>query len=210
MKKSVFLFTMLWAIATTTCVSQSFDLQKLLSSKKLISAKKISPLTDGARKGVSTNGIVWLDGVNFSTGTVEVDLRGKDVQQQSFLGIAFHGIDTISYEAIYFRPFNFQSTDSVRKIHAVQYISHPEYTWKKLREEKNGVYEKGISPPPSPSQWLHAKIVVDASVISVYVNGSSTPSLKVNRLTNRKDGLIGLWNYTAGVTGDFANLIIKK
>jgi len=33
-------------------------------------------------------------------------------------------------------------------------------------------------------------------------------SLKVNKLNDRKDGLIGLWNY--GLEGDFANLSIKK
>lgn len=210
MKKLAFLIVALSVVSVTVCVSQSFDLQKLLKSQKLISDKLVTPFADGKRKAVSTRGIAWLDGVNFSTGTIEVDLRGRDVSQQSFLGIAFHGVDTITYEAIYFRPFNFQSTDSVKKIHAVQYISHPEYTWKRLRAERNGVYEKGISPPPSPISWLHARIVVEATTIAVYVNGETIPSLQVNRLAGRKDGLIGLWNFTAGLAGDFANLTITK
>jgi len=44
------------------------------------------------------------------------------------VGIAFHGSDNKTLDAIYFRPFNFQSTDPVRKIHAVQYVSHPDNT----------------------------------------------------------------------------------
>ena len=198
---------MLLACATAG-FGQSFDLQKLLSEKKLVISKKASPISDGKYKGITNNGIVWLSGVNFSTGTIEVDIRGKDVPQQSFLGIAFHGVDTITYDAIYFRPFNFRSTDPVRKIHAVQYISQPEFTWEKLRSEKNGIYEKGIDPPPSPTDWLHAKIVVDATTITVYVNGATVHSLQVNKLNDRKDGLIGLWNF--GLPGDFANLTIRK
>gem|GEM_PF-6071604 len=31
----------------------------------------------------------------------------------------------IIYEAVYFRPFNFRSSDPVRKGHAVQYVANP-------------------------------------------------------------------------------------
>jgi hypothetical protein len=195
-------------IAVTTGISQSFNLQQMLKEKKLVPYENYPLVALKEKQGISANKIVWLKGANFSTGTIEVDLRGKDIPQGSFIGIAFHGVDTLTYDAIYFRPFNFQSTDPVRKIHAVQYISHPEFTWEKLRTEKNGMYEKGISPPPSATDWFHAKIVVDQSTITVYVNGAAVHSLQVNKLNDRKDGLIGLWNY--GLDGDFANLAIKK
>jgi hypothetical protein len=204
------LVSCLWIglIAVTIGRGQSFNLQQMLKEGKLISYPNHAPVAINEKQGVSSNQIVWLKDVNFSTGTIEVDLRGKDIPQRSFLGIAFHGVDTLTYDAIYFRPFNFQSTDPVRKIHAVQYISHPQYTWERLRNEKNGIYEKGINPPPAATAWFHAKIVVDESTITVYVNGATVHSLRVIKLNRIKDGLIGLWNY--GLDGDFANLIIKK
>lgn len=127
--------------------------------------------------------------------------------QQSFIGIAFHGVDTITYEAIYFRPFNFLSQDPVRKIHAVQYISEPDFPWHRLREEQNGTYEKAINPALSPKDWIHARIEVNDGQVKVYVNQSETPCLTVNELNPRKDGMIGIWN--EGLSGDFANLVIR-
>jgi hypothetical protein len=90
----------------------------------------------------------------------------------------------------------------------VQYVSEPEFPWHKLREEKNGIYEKGIEPPPAATDWFHARIEVGQQEIKVFVNNESEPSLTVNKLNNRKDGLIGLWNQ--GLDGDFANLTITK
>jgi hypothetical protein len=197
---------------------QSFDLQQLLKEKKLITFNgRVVPITDDNKKGVSlvpgnkegfNEGVVWLKDVTFSTGTIEVDLRGKDVVQKSFIGIAFHGVDSVTHDIVYFRPFNFRSEDPIRKIHAVQYVSHPDFPWHKLREEKNGIYEKGIDPPPSPKDWFHAKIVVEDTQIRVYVNNASAPSLTVDKLNTRKTGLIGLSN--EGLDGDFANLTITK
>ena len=197
--------------ATSFCNAQkqSFDLQQLLKENKLIAINgKAVPITDGNKKGVSLTGIAWLKDVTFSTGTIEVDLRGKDVLQKSFIGIVFHGVDTSEFDIVYFRPFNFRSEDPVRKIHAVQYATHPDFPWHKLREEKNGIYEKGIDPPPSPTEWFHARIVVAEKQIKVYVNNATTPSLTVDKLNTRKSGLIGLSN--EGLEGDFANLTITK
>src|SRR5688572_13569437 len=158
------LFFVLTASSYCSGQKQSFDLQQLLKEKKLIAINgKVVPITDGNKKGVSMvpgfeEGVVWLKDVTFSTGTIEVDLRGKDVLQKSFIGIAFHGVDSITHDIVYFRPFNFRSTDPVRRIHAVQYVSEPEFPWHKLREEKNGIYEKGIDPPPLATDWFHARI----------------------------------------------------
>ena len=216
MKNPVLILLVFSLTAASHCYGQkqSFDLQQLLKEKKLITINgKVVPITDGNRKGVSLvpgfqEGVVWLKDVTFSTGTIEIDLRGKDVFQKSFIGIAFHGVDSVTQDIVYFRPFNFQAEDPIRKIHAVQYVSHPDFTWDKLREEKNGIYEKGIDPPPSPKDWFHAKIVVGDTQIKVYVNNASTPSLTVDKLNTRKSGLIGLSN--EGLAGDFANLTITK
>lgn len=207
----VFLFFIFFSTAVAACYGQKqvFNLQQLFKEKKLITYQnKVIPITDGDKQGISMDGVVWLKDVNFSTGTIEVDLRGKDVFQQSFLGIAFHGVDTTTCDIVYFRPFNFRAEDPVRRIHAVQYVSAPDFHWYKLREEKNGIYEKAVVPAPLPTDWFHAKIVVGETEINVYVNNAPTPSLTVNKLNSRKDGLIGLWN--EGLNGDFANLKLTK
>jgi len=155
------------------------------------------------------DGIAWLKGVEFSNGIIELDIRGKDLMQQSFVGVAFHGINNETLDVIYFRPFNFQSMDPVRKIHAVQYISHPDYTWSVLREKHSGQYEKAVTPAPDGNDWFHAKIVVQYPKVTVYVNGNSEPSLVVDKLNDRKTGKIGLW-VGNNSDGDFANLQITN
>ena len=212
MKKNIFILSQLVVLLVPSILyaqQQSYDLQRLLKEKKLITHhQKVIPITDGDKKGISATGIIWLRDVNFSTGTIELDLRGKDEFQKSFLGIAFHGVDTVTYDAIYFRPFNFQSTDPIRKIHAVQYVSEPDQPWHRLRDEQNGIYEKAVNPAPLPTDWFHARIEVKETQIMVYVDNATSPSLTVNKLNGRKEGMIGIWN--VGLNGDFANLVIKK
>jgi hypothetical protein len=157
----------------------------------------------------SGDGVAWLDGVNFANGSIEIDIRGKDVLQQSFVGVAFHGVDEKTLDAIYFRPFNFRATDSVRLIHAVQYVSHPDFPWNVLRETQNAKYEKAIPSAPDPNEWFHVKIVVDYPHITVYVNNSPSPCLTVDKLNDRQSGKLGLWvGNTSG--GEFANLVISN
>jgi hypothetical protein len=153
------------------------------------------------------DGVAWLKGVEFSNGTIEIDIKGKDVLQQSFVGVAFHGVDEDTLDVIYFRPFNFRATDPVRKIHAVQYISHPDFPWQMLREKFNGKYEKAVDPSPDGNDWFHAKIVVEYPKVTVYVNGNAQPCLVVDKLNKRKTGKIGLW-VGNNSDGDFASLRI--
>jgi hypothetical protein len=153
-------------------------------------------------------GLAWLKGVEFSTGTMEIDIRGKDELQKSFVGIAFHGENDSTYEAIYFRPFNFHAKDPVRKIHAVQYIYHPKFPWYTLRETQNGIFEKAIINAPDPNGWFHARIVVTATEVLVYVDKATTPSLTVNRLGSANSGGVALW-VGNGAGGEFANFSIR-
>lgn len=212
MNNTAFKLTLLLALLTFSASygqKKSYDLQQLLKEKKLITYnRKVVPITDGDKKGISITGTVFIKDAEFSTGTIDVDLRGKDVLQKSFIGIAFHGVDTVTHDVIYFRPFNFRSEDPIRKIHAVQYVSHPEFPWDVLREKYNGVYEKAIDPPPLATEWFHARIVVTELQINVFVNDATTASLTVTKLNTRKSGSIALWN--GGLPGDFANLTITK
>jgi hypothetical protein len=116
-------------------------------------------------------------------------------------------VDEKNFDAIYLRPFNFRSTDPVRRIHAVQYIAHPTYTWQKLRTEKPEQYEKPINPAPEPTAWNHVKIVVASPQVSVFINNAKEPSLVVDKLSERRTGWVGFWVGTMS-DGDFANLRI--
>src|ERR1043166_7454093 len=81
-------------------------------------------------------GVVWLNGYDFSNGTIEVDLLGRSQPVQgSFLGGVFRLVDATTHDAVYFRPFNFRATDPARHSHAVQYASHPRWPWQILRSE---------------------------------------------------------------------------
>jgi hypothetical protein len=149
-------------------------------------------------------GFTRLKNFTFADGVIEFDARGQNVVQRSFLGIAFHGADAKSYDAIYFRPFNFKAADAGRRLRAVQYISHPDYTWQKLRTEHPGQYEKPVAPVPDPDGWFHVRVVVATPNVSVFVNNAAEPCLVVDQLSDRKQGWVGLWVDVAG--GDFANL----
>jgi hypothetical protein len=78
--------------------SIKYDLVGLLQNNKLDSFNRgITMFSENDKKGIrfsrnTNDGIAWLLGVEFSNGTIEVDIRGKDVFQQSFVGIAFHEI----------------------------------------------------------------------------------------------------------------------
>jgi len=153
------------------------------------------------------SGLARLEGSRFSEGTIEFDVRGKDVAQKSFVGVAFHGYNDETFEAVYFRPFNFKDPDPAKSGHSVQYVSHPDFTWQKLRTERPGEFEKPVAPVPDPNGWFHVRLDVGASRVSVYVNGEPKPCLEVDRLGNLKDGLVGFF-VGNGSGGDLAGLKI--
>lgn len=189
------------------------DLASLADGKGLNASKRtISRLADGARQGVRLSeaegeGPAYLPGIEFANGTIEVDIRGRDVQGRSFVGIAFHGIDGTTYDAIYFRPFNFKTDDQARVLRAVQYISHPAHPWQKLRADHPGQYEKPVKPVPDPNAWFRARVVLASPTVRVFIGDATEPCLTVNQLSDRKKGLVGIWvGNTSG--GDFANFKI--
>ena len=155
------------------------------------------------------DGVAWINGQVFGEGTIEVDIRGKDAFQQSFVGIAFHGVDDSSFEAVYFRPFNFRSSDPARVLHAVQYVAPPVYDWSKLRQEHPNVYEKPVSPAPDPNDWFHIRIVVGADSVRVFVNEATVPSIQVAPIVHRAGRKIGYW-VGNGSSGDWKNLHITS
>lgn len=191
---------------------KSYSLDKMMIENKLVvyPGKTLTAITDGSKKGISTNGITWLKGVDFITGTIELDMRGRNEFLKSFLGIAYHGTDTLNYETVYFRPFNFQYADTARRKWSVQYMAMPDYPYDRLRKEQTGKFENDILPNPNPEDWFHARIVITTDSTVVYVNGNSKPSLRIKNLAKRTHGLVGLWASTGTTMSDFANLVIKN
>ena len=153
----------------------------------------------------SNAGIALVEGLEFKQGTIELDLRGRNERQRSFLGVTFHALDNKTVEIVYFRPFNFQA-DPPFRTRAVQYVSWPDHTWQKLRDQKPGVFENAVQPVPDPNGWFHARIEVTAKQVRVFVDNAPEPSLVVERLTDRETGGVGLW--TDIFDGEFANLKI--
>jgi hypothetical protein len=195
--------------------AQSFDLFNLQLQGKLKTVNRdIKSITQGNKNFIQLSenkgeGLVWLPIETFKNGTIEIEIRGQDVLQKSFVGIAFHALNDSTFDAVYCRPFNFFAQDSVRHIHAIQYISHPVFTWKKLREERNAQYEKEIINPPHPDGWFKMTLVIDDKTIKAFINQKEKPSLVVQKLTDRNTGKLGIF-VGDGAGGDFRNIVVKE
>jgi hypothetical protein len=187
-----------------------YNLSGLLKKNQLMTTplQQTQVLENSLPGAISTKGVVWCKEIHFTEGTIDIDLRGKNVFLQSFLGIAFHGRDISTYDVLYFRPFNFRHADSLRRKWSVQYMSLPDFPYDSLRKEHPLVYENAVTPVPEPDAWFHAKIVIRGNWITVYVNQSIQPSLHVRLLNNRTGGMLGLWD--DDLSGDFANLTITQ
>ena len=116
-------------------------------------------------------------------------------------------MDGKTFEAVYFRPFNFMRDDKSFRAHAVQYVAWPDHTWEKLRKAKPGVYESAVKPVPDPSGWFHARIEVTKQKVSVWVDDANEPCLVVDRLASHAKGKVGLW--VDSKDGSFRNLQIR-
>ena len=96
------------------------------------------------------------------------------------------------YECFYVRPTNGRADDQLRRNHAAQYISMPEYEWSRLRKETPGQYESYVDLVPG--EWMKLKIEVKGSKARLYVNGSPQPVLVVNELKHGDGtGSVALW-----------------
>ncbi|MFW0717803.1 hypothetical protein [Pedobacter sp. N23S346] len=189
------------------------SLQAQMSNAKLRVVNRVVSL-DKKSKVVRLNevdsvGIAWILDEQFTEGEIEFDVKGIDKYQGSFLGLAFHGADDRTYEAVYFRPFNFRTADTLRKSHAVQYMSNPKYDWPVLRERFPGIYEKAMPSDIDPNGWFHVKLVILAESVSVYINRSEIPVLETKLLGQTQGKMIGYW-VGNGSGGEWKNLNIKK
>src|SRR5215210_4110670 len=143
---------------------QQINLVQQLAAGKLKPVnREVSP-SSGDRLAVHVSekegpGLVWVQGSDFTEGTIELEVRGRDVLQRSFLGVAFHGKDDNTYESVYLRPFNFRADDPARHQHAVQYMASPDFDWPRLRKEFAEEFENPVDSSVGPTDWVPLRVV---------------------------------------------------
>jgi hypothetical protein len=140
----------------------------------------------GDIRGQSNIGLALVEGLEFSRGTIELDMKGFGRDRPCFLGIALNVVDEKTFESVHFRPFMFDRGNT----EAIQYVSWPDYGWKRLRTRG---YVAAVNPVPSASGWFHARFEVTAKQVKVFVDNAKRPSMVTNRISTRKTGKVGLW-----------------
>jgi hypothetical protein len=165
----------------------------------------------GAQTGDQILAIVKAS--DFKDGTIEAELAGVPRQgaqpgTRGFVGIAFHVQDHGScYEAFYLRMTNGRADDQLQRNHSVQYVSHPDFPWKRLRDETPGLYESYVDL--DAGAWTRIKIVVSGNKARLYVNGADQPCLIVNDLKlGEAHGQVALWT-GSDTEAYFSNLTIR-
>ena len=183
----------------------------------------IAPVTHKGKEGIKVLGsggprvepIVLVEGVEFTNGTIEVEVAGlpsKDAgaQARGFVGITFRvQDDRHTYDCFYLRPTNGRADDQLRRNHSAQYTSHPDWPWNRLRKESAGKYETYVDLVPG--EWTKVKVVVEGATARLYVHGNEQPTLIVNDVKSGADakGGVGLW-LNASTEAYFRNLKITQ
>lgn len=152
-----------------------------------------------------------LNGLDFTNGMIEADLAGEPGPgaaggARGFVGVAFRvQSDRKTYDCFYLRPTNGRADDQERRNHSAQYISHPTYTWFKLRQETPSKYESYVDI--APAEWIHVKIEVNGDKARLYVNNNPQPTLIVNDVKTGASGkgAVALW-FEGSTIAHFANL----
>lgn len=150
-----------------------------------------------------------INNEEFESGIIELQIKGENKPGQSFVGFAFNVQDENTYEAIYFRPFNFLAPEKIRREHGIQYIHPPNHEWRSLRENHPGVYEAEFPAPPNPEQWFKFKLKISPTIVEVYDSRNGELLLAVERLSVQRSKTIALW-IGHNSKGSYRNLHLKK
>jgi hypothetical protein len=155
-----------------------------------------------------------IEGLAFSNGVIEAEMAGAPAPGASegargFVGIAFRlQGDEKTYDAFYLRPTNGRAEDQERRNHATQYISHPDWTWSRLRRETPSRYEAYVDLVPD--EWTKIKIEVRGGQARLYVHDQPQPTLIVNDVKSgaNRTGAVALW-IGPGTVAHFRNLTVR-
>ena len=172
-------------------------------------------ISDDARRRMAADEgldeLVIIEGIDFSSGVIEAELAGAPGPNagegaRGFVGIAFRvQPDLKTYDAFYLRPTNGRADDQERRNHSAQYISHPAWTWDRLRRETPGRYEAYVDLVPDA--WTPIRIEVRGNRARLFVNNQPQPTLIVNDVKTgaQAHGAIALW-LDGGTVAHFRNL----
>lgn len=187
----------------------------LLQGKKGLKAT----ISEEARRRMSqtqqyTQGLVWIEGVDFSNGVIEAEIAGAlapeaGAEARGFVGIAFRvSKDLKTYDAFYLRPTNGRAGDQERRNHAVQYTSLPDWPWSRLREETPSRYEAYADLVPGV--WTKIRIEVGGEQARLYLHGNEQPTLIVKDVKSGANGQggVALW-LEPGTVAHFRNLTLE-
>ncbi|MDP3069361.1 MAG: hypothetical protein Q8N18_03690 [Opitutaceae bacterium] len=172
-----------------------------------------------AKKGGGTGEVTRLDHlaivdqIEFSQGTIEVDIAGEPAPgttggARGFVGVAFRvQPDRRTYDCFYLRPTNGRADDQERRNHTAQYISQPDHPWFTLREKTPSRYEAYVDV--EPAKWIRVKIVVEGDKARLFVNGAEQPTLIVNDVKSGPNarGGVALW-FEGSTVAHYSNLKI--
>ena len=158
--------------------------------------------------------VAVIEGLEFANGVIELELAGIPAPgagegARGFVGVAFRvQQDAQTFDAFYLRPTNGRAEDQERRNHATQYISHPDWTWARLRKETPSRYESYVDLVPNV--WTRIKVDVRGARANLYVHDQEQPVLIVNDLKTGEQGkgAVGLW-VGSGTVAHFRNLKVQ-
>ena len=156
--------------------------------------------------------LATIDALEFANGVIEAEIAGAPApgsDDRGYVGIAFRvQNDFITYDLFYLRPTNGRADDQVRRNHAVQYASHPNWPWFRLRKESPEKYESYVDL--LPGIWTKVKIDVRGERARLYVHDQEQPTLIVNDLKTGAHGRGGVALYIdRGTVAHVRNLRVE-
>ena len=167
-----------------------------------------------ADKSRTNLGIAIVSGLALRDGSIEVDVAGRRgpyavPDDRGFIGLAFRvAADGSRFEYIYLRPDNGRVDDQVRRNHATQYSSHPDFSFARMRKEFPEKYESYVDL--EYGAWTRMRIDVAGATARLYVHDAKQPALVVTDLKlGAGEGGVALW-IGSGTEGYFSNLRVTR
>lgn len=222
MKRHCFLAG-LYLLFSQALVAQPIQLEKnrleavnvTMSVERISGKQAVKVVIDTAVKKADQPTYVRLKGIELQDGTIELRVlsrlaTGAGAFARGFIGVAFRiNSDNTKFESIYIRPTNGRADDQLRRNHAIQYFSYPDYDFQRLRNEAAGQYESYADM--GLNEWIAMRIVIKGAQAKLYLHNSLQPALIVNDLKLGADnkGAVGLF-VDNGTEGYFSDLKITK
>ncbi|MBZ5728846.1 MAG: DUF1080 domain-containing protein [Acidobacteriia bacterium] len=187
-----------------------FDLMNAQVETTTYHGRKALKMTE--KEAAPGNAFAILKDVPFHDGVIELEVSGApsktaDPTARGFIGILFRMKEGGSQaECFYLRPSNGRAGDQLARNYSVQYVSPPEWSWRRLREETPGQYESYADM--QPGEWTRMRIVVHGKEAALYVGGAQQPCLIVKDMKRGdSQGAVALW-IGPGTEGYFRELTI--